>query len=116
MASTRNKLSRQDIRAILKNGKRITQGGLTLVYQETKKSTSRFTVVIGVKREKRATKRNRARRCLKEAVFSHLTKHPFLFDGVIFINHIPNAITTKAYASPVSLLFTMTTQRETANP
>lgn len=116
MAPTRNKLSRADIRAILKSGKRIARNGLTLVYQETKKSASRFTVVIGVKTEKRATKRNRARRCLKEAIVGYLKNTPLLFDGVFFINHLPKTVTTKACAPLVSLVLEKTIHSEETKP
>lgn len=115
MASARNKLSRVDVHTILKSGNRITHNGLTLVYQETKKSAPRLTVVIGVKTEKLASKRNRARRCLKEAIVGYVKNTPLLFDGVFFIKHLPNTVTTKACAPLVSLVLGKTTLTEEAN-
>lgn len=100
-----NKLTRKDIRSILKGGKRVIHEGVTLVYRNTNNTTARFTVVIGSKIDKRATKRNRAKRCMREATRNHLQKTPMSFDGVFFIKYLPDKITTNTYVLLLSGLF-----------
>ncbi len=104
MSPQRNKLTRQDIRSILVRGQRVVHEDVSLAYQSTKNKAPRFIVVIGSKIDKRATRRNRAKRCMREAICGHLQKNPLSFDGAFFIKRLPVKITTRAYALLVPAL------------
>lgn len=100
-----NKLTRKDIHSVLDGGKRVTHEGVTLVYKKTKNGTLRFAVVVSSKTDKRATKRNRVKRCMREAIRSYLQKIPVSFDGVFFIKRVPDKITTDTCTLLLSGLF-----------
>ena len=111
-----NKLTRKDIRTILVTGKRVTQESITFVYKNTKNNTPRFTVVISSKIDKRATKRNKVKRCVREAIRKQLQETPLSFDGVFIINKLHDRTTTSTYVLLLSALFKKIRENQQTKP
>ena len=110
------KLTGKDIRTILATGKRATHEGITFVYKNTKNGTSRRTVVISSKTDKRAAKRNRAKRCVREAARKQLQGSPLSLDGVFIINKLQDKTTTSTYVLLLSALFKKISENQQTKP
>jgi len=67
MLSSYNRLPSVEIPLLLRNGTRIRGSCIDLVYQ-TKQTKPRFAVIVSAKVDKRAAKRNRMKRLIREAI------------------------------------------------
>ena len=61
-------LHHNEVREVLKGGKRSVSPGMTIVYREMKNTAGRYAVVISKKRVRKSTKRNRIRRIIREYI------------------------------------------------
>ncbi len=93
-------------------GKRATHKDITCVYKHTTNGTPRFTVVVGSKIDKRATKRNRAKRCVREAARKQLQETALSLDGVFILHKLQDKITTGTYGVLLSALCNKITENQ----
>ncbi|MFZ5534696.1 MAG: ribonuclease P protein component [Patescibacteria group bacterium] len=69
---------------LLRRGKKIREGSLELVFERTS-AKSAFACIVPVKVDKRATKRNRMKRLVREAVALLLPEITVDFIGIIVV-------------------------------
>lgn len=74
-----------DIKSVLKFGRTLREGFLTLKVKENNLAGSRFAFLISLKISKKATVRNRLRRKLSEAVLLNLPNIPKNIDAVLIV-------------------------------
>lgn len=98
MLPSSNRLPKEEIPGLMRHGLVIRSKELILKYKETT-GAPRFTFIVSTKIDKRATKRNKIRRILSEAV-RHLLPGIRSLDGVI----IATSAITEA-ERPLSELF-----------
>lgn len=103
MLSSLNRLPSTDISSILRTGIRIRGDFIDLIYHE-QHSPSQFAVIVSAKVDKRATRRNRMKRLVREAV-QHLL--PSIQEGVcgVFVVRARLPDTIEAVALIVRHLF-----------
>ena len=73
MLAKKNRLTRnKDFEAVSKQGKSLANSLLVLKWVKNDLSYSRFGIVVSLKIDKRATRRNKIKRRLREIIRSHL--------------------------------------------
>lgn len=80
-----NRLPAPEIRLVMRNGKKIHNPNLQLIYRPNALPVSRFAVIISTKVDKRATMRNRIKRLIHEALRSIFPTLTPSVDGVIIM-------------------------------
>ena len=74
-----------EIRKVLFGGKRIAAEGISITIRKNSLPLSRFTVSVPLKAAKRATRRNRTKRLIRESIRHLLGKIMPGYDGVIIV-------------------------------
>lgn len=72
---------------VLRQGRRITDSGIALVYVHNHLKVSRFAAVVPAKISKLATRRNRMRRIVTESIRKNLRQIKTGYDCVFFVRH-----------------------------
>lgn len=82
------RLPSRELRRVRKDGKRIVIHQLEFCYVLTRGTSSRLTVIVPKRLDKRAAVRNRQRRIILESLSSLLPKIPRAIDGVITVRQL----------------------------
>ena len=86
MSSKSNRLPHNVFTRVFRAGKRIQCEDLLLIVSPNSQSVSRFAVQVGVKIDKRATRRNRMKRLIREAIRHLLPSLKSGFDCIVIAN------------------------------
>ena len=78
-----NRLPSLEIRSVLRHGKRLTDKNIQIVFASSNAQVSRFAFVVSTKIDKRATRRNRIKRVMREAVRALIPRMVGTFDVVV---------------------------------
>ena len=84
MLPSKNRLPAFDIRNVMRRGRRISSGSVQLVVSSGAASGSRFAFIVSTSVDKRATRRNRMKRLLRESVQKKLEAVSQI-DGVFIV-------------------------------
>lgn len=80
-----NRLPSPEIKSVMRSGKRASTEGVQLVITQHTLPASRFAFVVPIGVDKRAVRRNRIRRLLRESVRLALPTIAPGWDGVFFV-------------------------------
>ncbi|MDO8451470.1 MAG: ribonuclease P protein component [bacterium] len=63
-----NRIPSFEIRTVMRSGRRVSDRDIELVYTSNHIGTARFAFIVSTRVDKRATRRNRVKRLMREAV------------------------------------------------
>lgn len=78
-----NRLPSSEIRTVMRRGKRIVNASIQLIFLPNQVGTPRFAFVVATSVDKRATKRNRLKRLMREAAYRLLAQIRGSVDAVV---------------------------------
>lgn len=78
-----NRLPSFEIRNVLRRGKRIANASMQVVFLPNQINVSRFAFVVSTNIDKRATKRNRIKRLMRETVHAVLPQIRRTIDAIL---------------------------------
>lgn len=78
-----NRLPSSDIRTVMRRGKRIANAYMQCVFLPNRGNAPRFAFVVSTQVDKRATKRNRIKRLMREAVHRLLPQIRGSIDAIL---------------------------------